>query len=271
MVNAISIDLEEWFCVYNLKEKIKKDAWESMESRVKMNTEKLLDLFDIYDTKATFFVLGWVAERYPDLITEIEYRGHEIATHGYSHSLITDMTREEFKEDIRKAIEVTQKNIKQKIIGFRAPSFTITKKTLWALDILQELNLKYDSSVFPVSFHPDYGISDANLGIYKVNDGFTEVPLSVAEIFGRRVPCSGGGYFRQFPYFITKYLMKKCVVSGRPIIFYLHPWEIDAEQPRIELPLLKKIRHYNNLNKTYSRLEKLLKDFKFVPIKEIIK
>jgi polysaccharide deacetylase family protein (PEP-CTERM system associated) len=270
MINAISIDLEDWFCVYNLSDYIKREEWDKQELRVVNNTNRLIDLFDKYETKATFFVLGWIAEKFPELITRIEDKGHEIATHGYSHSLITKITPEFFEKDIKKALEVTQKCVKQRITGFRAPSFTITKKTLWALDILADNGIEYDSSVFPVGFHPDYGISDAPLTAYKINERITEVPLSVAEVFGKRIPCSGGGYFRQFPYSFTKYLMKKCNAAGRPVIFYLHPWEIDPGQPKINLPFTKKIRHYNNLNKTYGRLERLLKDFKFVTVKEII-
>ncbi|MBI5401960.1 MAG: DUF3473 domain-containing protein [Ignavibacteriae bacterium] len=270
MLNAISIDLEDWFCVYNFSSYIKREDWCKQELRVVQNTERLLDLFDKYGTKATFFVLGWIAEVVPELITKIEEQGHEIASHGYSHSLITEITPDYFDNDIKKALEVTRKCVKQKIRGFRAPSFTVTKKTLWALDILADNGIEYDSSVFPVGFHPDYGISDAPLSVYKINEKIIEVPLSVVEIFGKRIPCSGGGYFRQFPYSLTKYLMKKCNNAGRPVIFYIHPWEIDAEQPKINLPFIKKIRHYNNLNKTYGRLEKLLKDFRFVPVKEII-
>jgi polysaccharide deacetylase family protein (PEP-CTERM system associated) len=268
--NAISIDLEDWFCVYNLSHLIKIEEWDEKELRVVNNTERLLNLFDKYDTKATFFILGWIAEKVPELITLIEDRGHEIASHGYSHSLITQVTPVFFNNDIKKALNVTRKCVKQNIIGFRAPSFTITKNTLWAIDILAQNGIEYDSSVFPVGFHPEYGISDAPLNVYKISDEITEVPLSVVEIMGKRIPCSGGGYFRQLPYSLTKYLMKKCNKMGRPVIFYLHPWEIDPQQPRVKLPFLKSIRHYNNLNKTYGRLEKLLNDFKFIPIKEII-
>lgn len=268
--NAISIDLEDWFCVKNLSCVISKDNWNNLELRVVNNTKKLLNLLENNNVKATFFVLGWVAEKVPDLITEIEESGHEIASHGYSHSVITEITPDFFDMDVRKALEVTQCCVKQKIIGFRAPSFTITKKTLWAYDILSKYGIEYDSSVFPVGFHPDYGIPDAPLTLYKVSNKLIEVPLSVVELLGKRIPCSGGGYFRLYPYNLTKFLMKKCNKEGRPVIFYLHPWEIDNEQPRVKLNFSKRIRHYNNLNKTYGRLEKLLKDFKFVPIKEII-
>jgi polysaccharide deacetylase family protein (PEP-CTERM system associated) len=270
MKNALSIDLEDWFCANNLSNVIPREKWDEQELRVVHNTKRLLDLFEKYNIKATFFVLGWIAERVPYLITQIEESGHEIATHGYSHSLITEVTPEFFDKDIEKALSVTQSCVKQKIRGFRAPSFTITKKTIWAIDILIKHGIEYDSSVFPVGFHPDYGISDAPLSVYKIKGNMVEVPLSVAEMFGKRIPCSGGGYFRLFPYCITKYLMRKCNKEGRPVIFYLHPWEIDTEQPRVKLPFLKKTRHYNNLKKTNSRLEKLLTDFEFVPIKEII-
>jgi polysaccharide deacetylase family protein (PEP-CTERM system associated) len=270
MKNALSIDLEDWFCANNLCNVIPKEKWDEQELRVVHNTKRLLDLFEKYNIKATFFVLGWIAERVPYLITQIEELGHEIATHGYSHSLITEVTPELFDKDIEKALAVTQSCVKQKIRGFRAPSFTITENTMWAIDILYKHGIEYDSSVFPVGFHPDYGISDAPLVVYKINENMLEVPLSIVELLGKRIPCSGGGYFRLFPYYITKYLMKKCNKAGRPVIFYLHPWEIDPEQPRLKLPFLKKTRHYNNLKKTYSRLEKLLSDFEFVPIKEII-
>lgn len=270
IINAISIDLEDWFCVRNLSCVISKDNWNNMELRVVNNTNRLLNLLGKNNVKATFFVLGWIAEKVPDLITKIEESGHEIASHGYSHSELTKITPDYFDRDVRKALEVTQCCVKQKIIGFRAPSFTITKKTLWAYDILSKYGIEYDSSVFPVGFHPDYGISDAPLTLYKVNNKLIEVPLSVVELFGKRIPCSGGGYFRLYPYSLTKFLMKKCNKEGRPVIFYIHPWEIDNEQPRVKLNLQKKIRHYNHLNKTYGRLEKLLIDFKFVPIKELI-
>lgn len=270
MKNAISIDLEDWFCANNLSNTIKKEEWDKQELRVVNNTDRLLNLLNKYNINATFFVLGWIAEHVPYLITKIEENGHEIATHGYSHSLITEITPEFFDSDIEKALAVTQKLVNQKIKGFRAPSFTITKKTMWAIEILSKHGIEYDSSVFPVGFHPDYGISDAPLSVYNISENLVEVPLSVIEFFGKRIPCSGGGYFRLFPYCFTKLLIKKCNKAGRPVIFYLHPWEIDPGQPRVKLPFFKKIRHYNNLNKTFNRLEKLFKDFEFVPIKEIL-
>jgi polysaccharide deacetylase family protein (PEP-CTERM system associated) len=270
MLNALSIDLEDWFCVHNLEPVIKKDDWDKQELRVVANTKRILELLKQHSTPATFFVLGWIAERVPNLVQEIEYHGHEIATHGYSHTLLTAMTPESFDADLKKALTITKKCVNQEIIGFRAPSFTITNKTLWALDVLQQNGIRYDSSIFPISYHPDYGIPNASLSIYKLTERLTEVPLSCAEILGKRLPCSGGGYFRLFPYRITKALFKRCNQQGRPVIFYLHPWEIDPGQPKVDLPWSKKFRHYHNLNKTYQRLDQLLTDFEFTSMRKVI-
>ena len=179
------------------------------------------------------------------------------------------MTPEAFEADLRRALDVTQPHVKRPILGFRAPSFTITPKTLWAVDILIRNGVKYDSSIFPISHHPDYGIADARLTIHKRGE-LIEVPMSVAEILGQRLPCSGGGYFRLTPYPATKFLMKMCNRQGRPVIFYLHPWELDADQPRVKMTLAKTFRHYINLNKTADRLERLLHDFQFSPIREVL-
>lgn len=267
IINAISIDLEDWFCAYNLR--IKMEDWGRQELRVIENTKRMLALLEKHNTKATFFVLGWIAERIPNMIREIEQKGHEIATHGYSHRVLTELTPETFEADLEKALSVTRACTSQAILGYRAPSFTITKKTIWAIDILKKYGVKYDSSVFPISFHPDYGIAESPLSIHQL-DGLTEVPLSVAEVFGRRIPCSGGGYFRIFPYLLSTLLMRRCNRQGRPVIFYVHPWETDPDQPRVNMPLSKKFRHYYNLGKTVVRLDQLLSEFKFVPIKEIL-
>ncbi|HJQ68575.1 MAG TPA: XrtA system polysaccharide deacetylase [Blastocatellia bacterium] len=270
MKNAMSVDLEDWFCVHNMERAINKSDWDACEMRVVENTRKIIDLLDRHKTEATFFVLGWVAERAPDLVRDIAARGHEIATHGYSHTLLTDMTPESFEEDLRRAIHVTRACVDQEIVGFRAPSFTVTADTLWAVEVLTRNGIKYDSSVFPVGFHPDYGMPNASLSVYRHNDSLVEVPLSCAEFVGKRIPCSGGGYFRIFPYALTKRLLKRCNAQGRPAIFYLHPWELDPGQPRVKLPLLKKFRHYYNLDKTLARLDRLLGDFEFTSVRKVI-
>ncbi|MBZ0306534.1 MAG: DUF3473 domain-containing protein, partial [Anaerolineae bacterium] len=252
---------------YNLRIPIQ--TWDKQELRVVESTRRLLHLLSKQRVQATFFVLGWIAERAPELIQEVEQQGHEIATHGYSHTLLTQMTPDEFEADIQKALAVTRPLVNQPIVGFRAPSFTITSHTLWALDILAKHGIQYDSSIFPIGFHSDYGIADASLGIHPLQ-GLTEVPLSVAEVLGGRIPCSGGGYFRLLPYELTRHLIELCNRQGRPVIFYLHPWEVDPDQPRQSLPWSKRFRHYNNLDKTLIRLDKLLAHFQFAPIRELL-
>jgi polysaccharide deacetylase family protein (PEP-CTERM system associated) len=271
MRNVMSVDVEDWFCVYNLSRLIPYADWDKCESRVERNTMRLLDVFRNHQVEATFFVLGWVADRFPDLVQEIERRGHEVATHGYSHRLLTFMQPEEFRVDLQRSLEVLAKATNQEVLGFRAPSFSVTRKTLWAADILKESGIQYDSSVFPVAFHPEYGIADAELGPYQLTEGLTELPMSVAEVLGRKIPCSGGGYFRLYPYALTRRLMRKCNEAGRPVIFYLHPWEADPAQPRVQgMPWWKRFRQYQNLEKTEERLERLLSDFSFTSARKLL-
>jgi polysaccharide deacetylase family protein (PEP-CTERM system associated) len=271
MKNVMSVDLEDWFCVYNLSRLIPYADWDKCESRVERNTARLLDLFRKHHTQATFFVLGWVADRFPDLVKEIERQGHELATHGYSHRLLTLMQPEEFRVDLQRSLEVLAKATSQEVRGFRAPSFSLTRQTLWAVDILRESGIQYDSSVFPVGFHPDYGIADASLRPYRLADGLTELPMSVAEVLGQRIPCSGGGYFRLYPYAVSRRLIRRCNRQGRSVMFYLHPWEIDPEQPRVKgLSWSKRFRHYKNLDRTAERLERLLSEFSFTSARKLI-
>lgn len=269
LVNVFSIDLEDWFCVQNLTKVISRSDWEKCDQRVELNTLRILDLLSKHRVIGTFFVLGWVAERYPDLIREVEHRGHEIASHSYSHRMITEMTPDEFRADLERSLDVLASLSSEPVIGFRAPSFSLTRKTWWAIDILQSCGLRYDSSIFPIGFHPDYGVPDAALTAHRVSDGLLELPMSCAEVFGRKVPCSGGGYFRLYPYPVTRALMRRCNAQGRPVIFYLHPWEVDPDQPRVDLPAVKRFRHYNNLELTMSRLDQLLQDFPFTSIKNL--
>jgi polysaccharide deacetylase family protein (PEP-CTERM system associated) len=267
--NVFSVDLEDWFCVHNLRGVIRREEWDQCESRVERNTLTLLHVLGRRQVKGTFFVLGWVAERFPDLVREIESRGHEIATHGYSHRLLTSLTPEEFRADLGRSLEVLARCSRRPIRGFRAPSFSVTRKTWWAVEILRANGIRYDSSVFPVGFHPDYGIPDSPLSAHRLPEGLLELPMSCVEMFGRKVPCSGGGYFRLFPYPVTRALMRRCNQQGRPVIFYLHPWEVDPDQPRVALPALKRFRHYNNLDRTTERLERLLEDFSFTSVSDL--
>ena len=268
--NAMTVDLEDWFCVYNLKDHIKREDWDRCESRVVQNTRRLLDLFEKYKVKATFFVLGWIADRFPSLISEICTRGHEIASHGYSHSLLTEMSPDLFREDLSRALATTRSISHQQVVGFRAPSFSITPKTTWAFDILVQNGILYDSSVFPIGFHPDYGMPDAPLSVYRINESVMEFPLSCAVVFDRKIPCSGGGYFRILPYRVSRQLFHRINDTQRPFVFYVHPWEIDPGQPRIRLPFVKKFRHYHNLEKTFDRMDRLLSEFRFTTMREVL-
>lgn len=271
MKNVMSIDLEDWFCVYNLSRVIPYTEWDRCESRVERTTRRLLDLFRAHKVEATFFVLGWVADRFPDLVREIERDGHEVASHGYSHRLLTFMTPEEFRADLGRSLEVLAKTATQTVRGFRAPSFSLTPATLWAVDILSECGIQYDSSMFPVGFHPEYGMAEADPRPHRLAGGLTELPMGVAEVFGRMIPCSGGGYFRLFPYALTRSLMRRCNAQGRPVIFYLHPWELDPGQPRVAgMSWSTRFRHYNNLERTEARLERLLNDFPFTSARTLI-
>lgn len=270
MKNALSIDLEEWFCGHILTQGLKRKDWNTQELRVIDNTKRLLKILSKHKTRATFFVLGWLAERTPELIREVADHGHEIASHGYSHISLTGMTPDEFDLDLKKSIEVIRKCVRTPVLGYRAPSFTLTRDTKWALAIMSRNGIRYDSSVFPFGLHPDYGISDSPLGIYKISSDILEVPLSVAEVMRTRIPCGGGGYFRLYPYAMTRSLFKRCNKEERPVVFYLHPWELDAEQPHIGLSYINKFRHYHNLDKVHLRLETLLDDFQFTTIREVI-
>lgn len=270
ITNYLTIDVEEHFQVAAFEDVISSKNWSDHDSRVSRNTEMLLDLLDDYDTKATFFIVGWVAEHHPELVLEIRGRGHDIGCHSYMHKKIYELTQDEFRADTRKAKNILEQIIGEKILGYRAPSYSITMKSLWALDILEELGFEYDSSIFPVH-HDNYGIPDApRFKYHHSKQNLIEYPISTAKVLGYNVPVAGGGYFRLFPYWLTKKLLN--IINDQekqPFMFYLHPWEIDPGQPRVNnSKMLSKFRHYNNLNKTKERLEKLLNDFKFGSITE---
>ncbi|UOE52174.1 DUF3473 domain-containing protein [Mucilaginibacter sp. SMC90] len=270
MKNAFTVDLEDWFCSHNLISEIKYEDWDNLEGRVTAPTLRLLELLKKYDCKATFFVLGWVADRYPELIQKIAIDGHEIASHGYSHKLLTGIAPSFFEEDLIKSVFAIERACGIKPAGYRAPAFTIVNSTKWAFGILKKLGFAYDSSVYPTNMHPDYGIGDAPLTIYSPQSGLTEIPLSCAVLFNKNIPCSGGAYLRFLPYFLYKQLVNNVIKSGRAYIFYIHPWEIDPEMPRVKLPALKAIRHYTNLASTFGKIERLLQDFEFTSLQNIL-
>lgn len=270
-LNAISIDFEDWFCVQNFADVFDRNRWDELELRAESGTRLLLDAFDRHSTRATFFVLGWLAERLPELVKEIASRGHEIAVHGYGHQILTELDPERFEADLERALgAIAACGVDEAPVGYRAPSFTVVEKTYWVYPVLARHGFRYDSSVFPVGFHPDYGVPDAPLEPYQATEEIVEFPLTCAEFFGRRVPCSGGGYFRLFPYSFTKLCLRKVNSGGRPAVFYLHPWELDPGQPRVSLPLTKRLRHYVNLSRTAPRVGKLLDDFRFTTMREVL-
>jgi polysaccharide deacetylase family protein (PEP-CTERM system associated) len=268
LTNYLTVDVEDYFQVAAFERVISSDEWNQHECRVADNVHAILDLFAAYDMKATFFIVGWIAERYPDLVLEIDGQGHEIGCHSYWHRKIYDLTPEEFRKDTQQAKEVLEEILDKPVSGYRAPSYSITKKSLWALDILAELGFRYDSSIFPV-YHDNYGIPDAPRFPYRLEkQGLMEYPISTVQFPGVNLPIAGGGYFRLFPYWFTRMALRRINrKEHQPFIFYFHPWEVDPSQPRIEGAGAKsRFRHYLNLEKTESRLKRLLQDFRFGPI-----
>jgi len=268
--NAISFDIEDWFQVENLRSVIKKEDWGKFDLRVEKNTRKIVEILKRYGVKGTFFILGWIAERCPSLVREIDGEGHEIASHGYGHDLIYNLTPEAFHADIRRSKEVLESITGKPVCGYRAPSFSITPESKWALDVLKSAGFLYDSSIFPTSFHNRYGFNGTSSAPFCFGNGLVEFPLSTYRFCGANFPVGGGGYFRLFPYFLTKMFFRGLTHREKGIIFYLHPWELDPQQPRMKIRLNYRFRHYINLRKTEFRLERMLKEFRFSPLRELV-
>jgi polysaccharide deacetylase family protein (PEP-CTERM system associated) len=269
----MTIDVEDYFHVSVFEKTVDRNRWDSLESRVRANTARLLDLFDEHGVRGTFFVLGWVAERYPELVRAIAERGHELASHGYGHRLVYDQTPEAFREDIRRAKDVIESAAAQPVRGYRAPSFSVTARSMWALDVLLEEGYTYDASIFPIR-HDRYGIPDAPRWPHAIERGrgrIFEVPGSTVRIGSTNLPVAGGGYFRILPYAWTRWGIARVNATERqPAIFYLHPWEIDPDQPRLPAGWLGRFRHYRNLQAAEPRLRRLLVDFSFGPLRLVL-
>jgi len=268
ITNALTIDFEDWY--QGLE--IPYTQWDGFEDRIAIVGRKLLQILDEVGTKATFFVLGFVAEKHPEVIKAIEKAGHEIGTHGFSHTLIYKQSPQVFRQEMERAVGFLEDLTGKKVIGHRAPFFSITKDSLWALDILVELGILFDSSIFPV-LNYRYGIADAPRFPYDIKRAhFTlkEFPISTLQLPKVTLPISGGAYFRIYPYQVTKQALRVVNRSGKPFTFYLHPWELDADHPHIDLPRRIALTHYFNLGKTETRFRKLLRDFKFKPMKEVL-
>jgi polysaccharide deacetylase family protein (PEP-CTERM system associated) len=262
IVNALSVDVEDYFQVSALAPHIARKTWDTMECRVEQNVDRLLARFDEHGAKATFFTLGWVAQRYPQLVRRIVDSGHELASHGYGHLRASEQSREEFMADIGNAKKLLEDISGLPVIGYRAPSFSIGESNLWAFDCLEAAGYLYSSSVYPVA-HDHYGMPDAPRFPYRSKGSLIEIPITTVRALGRNLPAGGGGYFRFAPYSVSRWAIRRFnEQEQRPAIFYMHPWEIDPGQPRVAgVDLKSRFRHYVNLDKTEDRLCRLLGDF----------
>jgi len=274
IINAMTVDVEEHFHVSVFDGVVPRAEWATLESRVCANTERLLGIFEEHAVKATFFVLGMVAERFPALVRRIAAAGHEIASHGYGHRLIYDQTQSGFREDVRRAKLLLEQAAGVPVRGYRAPSYSVTPRTLWALDVLIDEGYTYDASIFPIR-HDRYGIPLSPRHPYlleRTRGALVEAPASTARVGPLNLPIAGGGYFRIFPYAWTQWGIRRVnSLEQLPAIFYLHPWEIDPDQPRLRAGLVSRFRHYRNLHKTESRLRRLLTEFQFGPLVSMLR
>lgn len=274
ILNALTVDVEDYFQVTAFERRVDRRKWHDHESRVVGNTERLLALFDRHGVRGTFFVLGWVAEHFPALVQTIDRAGHEIASHSYWHRLIYELTPEQFALDLQQSCDVLEQLTGRKVTGYRAPSFSITSRSLWALPILAEQGIEYDSSIFPVA-HDRYGIPSAPRFVHRLTrleSDIWEFPPSTTRIAGRNLPVGGGGYFRLYPLSWTASCLRSINVRhGRPFMFYVHPWEVDPHQPRLRASgAIGRWRHCVNLHTTERKLDALLRQFRFGTLSESI-
>jgi polysaccharide deacetylase family protein (PEP-CTERM system associated) len=262
--NAMTCDVEDYFQVSAFAPYIDRDSWPSRECRVEANMERILAIYERHGVKATFFTLGWIAERYPNMVRKIVAAGHELASHGYGHLRASDQSRAQFDNDIRSSKALLEDIGGQAVLGYRAPSFSIGHANLWALEALQEAGYRYSSSIYPIA-HDHYGMPDApRFAFYPHGpDGLLEVPVTTVNMLGRNLPAGGGGYFRLLPYALSRWMMQKVNREDRqPALFYFHPWELDPGQPRPQgLDAKSRFRHYVNIERMEGRLEQLARDF----------
>ncbi|ALV06295.1 XrtA system polysaccharide deacetylase [Roseateles depolymerans] len=268
--NAMSIDVEDYFQVSAFAPYIQRGDWDRRECRVQRNVGRILDLLDARGVKATFFTLGWIAQRYPQLVRDIVARGHELASHGYGHERASDLTPQAFRQDILSAKQLLEDLGGVAVNGYRAPSFSIGESNLWAFDVVADCGYRYSSSVYPIE-HDHYGMPDSPRFAYEVRPGLIEVPVTTLRFRGRNYPSSGGGWFRLLPYGVTRWMIERFNrIEGRSAVFYFHPWEIDPEQPRIEgIDAKTRFRHYVNIGRTEGRIAQLLADFEWARMDEL--
>jgi polysaccharide deacetylase family protein (PEP-CTERM system associated) len=270
LTNALTVDVEDYFQVSAMGPHIARDSWDAQPCRVERNVQRLLAMFAQHGAHATFFTLGWVAERYPQLVRDIVAGGHELASHGYGHLRASDQSQADFAQDVRRAKALLEDIGGKEVQGYRAPSFSIGHANAWAFDVLLDAGYRYSSSVYPVQ-HDHYGMPDAPRFPYAARPGLTEIPITTTRVLGRNLPAGGGGYFRLAPYRLSRWALRRVnAIDRHPAIFYMHPWEIDPGQPRIAGTGLKtRFRHYVNLSRTEPRLAQLLQDFNWGRVDEV--
>lgn len=271
-VHSISFDVEEFFQVANLRAFYPMEEWDQVAPRLDVGMERILDVLERTDSRATFFFLGWVAERRPDWVRRVHEAGHEVASHGYDHRFLGDVGEAGFTDHLRLTEEAIEAAGVPRPLGFRASTFTLTRDTFWAMEELARRGYAYDSSVHPVR-HPTYGIPDFEPGISRVETSegsMVEFPVATYPLFGRNWPVGGGGYFRLMPGWLHRGFLARLERMGRPTAIYLHPWEFDPDQPRVPAPAFKRFRHYLNLDKSLGRLEQLLRRFEFGTMREVL-
>jgi polysaccharide deacetylase family protein (PEP-CTERM system associated) len=274
LLNAFSVDVEDYFQVVAFENAIPRDTWDRLEPRVEANTRRLLDLCARHEVKGTFFVLGWVAERWPQLVRDIQAEGHELGTHGQDHRRVTTLSPREFREDIRRSKRTIEDAAGVEVIGYRAPNYSIVRETMWAMDVLSEEGFRYDSSIFPIH-HDRYGIPDFPRFPRPVRGhngtALHEFPISTLRLAGMNLPFVGGGYLRHFPLPFIRWGMRRLNdVERRPAIVYIHPWELDPGQPVQDVRFATRLRHYRNLHLTEERLARLFSEFSFTSVREVL-
>jgi polysaccharide deacetylase family protein (PEP-CTERM system associated) len=262
ITNAFTCDVEDYFQVSALAPHFPREQWDTVPCRIERNVDRVLELLDGHGARGTFFTLGWIAERFPQLVRRIADAGHEVASHGYGHQRASDLTPAAFSADIRLAKAILEDIIGKGVTGYRAPSFSISQSNLWAHDCIADAGYRYSSSVYPVK-HDHYGIPDAPRFPWRLDNGLVEVPITTLNMLGRNWPAGGGGFFRLLPYAVSRWQIARVNADDkRPAIFYFHPWEIDPDQPRVTDATAKtQFRHYINLKRTAARLDRLLSDF----------
>ncbi len=274
MLNALTFDVEDYFQVEAFKDFIRYEEWPTYQCRVVENTQRIVEILDERHVKATFFILGWIAERFPSMVTQLASEGHEIATHGYAHQMVYKQTPAFFEDDLAKSVAVLEQLSGKPVLGYRAPTYSIVEESFWAFDILIKHHLQYDTSIFPIT-HDRYGVPDSERFPHYIQrpDGnrILEFPLSTIRIGKWNFPVAGGGYLRLLPYWMLKRGIQSLNTHQQPCIMYLHPWELDPEQPRIaNIPLKTRFRHYVNLHTTSTKLRRLIHDFQFAPVCEVL-